>query len=225
MKTEQFFLCRFRTSDAHPFFVFFLILFLLCGSAESWPRDYQVPSSSEYNNQSDTKEKESAGQTPAKTGLLSLSFRACFSSSDVIGDVTTEEFREYDVAANFRSPWRWYAPSGWGADIRLSSGIGVLDGAGETALIVSLIPLLAVGSQDGKFTLDMGAGGVFLSRHHFGTQDFGGPFQFALTAGISFPLFSRFGAGYRYLHYSDAAIYGPHTIGVDFHMLELIYRF
>jgi len=27
------------------------------------------------------------------------------------------------------------------------------------------------------------------------------------------------------MHYSDAGAYGPHTIGADFHMVELIYRF
>jgi hypothetical protein len=102
---------------------------------------------------------------------------------------------------------------------------GALYGAGEAALVVSLIPLVAFGSQDGGFTLDMGAGGALLSRHHFGTQDFGGCFQFALTVGVGVPLFERLGAGYRYMHYSDAGINGSHTTGVDLHMLELIYRF
>jgi len=27
------------------------------------------------------------------------------------------------------------------------------------------------------------------------------------------------------MHYSDAALYGTDTIGADFHMVELIYRF
>jgi Lipid A 3-O-deacylase (PagL) len=70
-------------------------------------------------------------------------------------------------------------------------------------LVVSLIPLLVIGSQDKRFTLDMGAGGAVLSRHHFGTQDFGGYFQFALTAGVGVPLYKRVGVGYRFLHYSD----------------------
>jgi hypothetical protein len=92
-------------------------------------------------------------------------------------------------------------------------------------LVASLIPLIALGSQDGRFTLDMGAGGALLSRHRFGMQDFGGNFQFALTAGVGVPLFARLGVGYRFLHYSDAGIYGPNNTGADLHMLELIYRF
>jgi hypothetical protein len=91
---------------------------------------------------------------------------------------------------------------------------GALYGGGDTALVVSLIPLLVIGSQDKRFTLDMGAGGAVLSRHHFGTQDFGGYFQFALTAGVGVPLYKRVGVGYR-----------PENTGADMHMLELTYRF
>lgn len=162
---------------------------------------------------------------PFKMCLLNMALRARFSSFDVLGGVAPEEFREYDVAATFRLPWAWYSRSGWGGGLRLMSGAGILNGAGENALVVSFIPLLTFGSKDGRFTLDMGAGGAFLSRRHFGEQDFGGYFQFALTAGLSIPLFWKLGAGYRFLHYSDAAIYGPHNTGVDFHMLEIIYRF
>jgi hypothetical protein len=164
-------------------------------------------------------------QDPAKLDLLSVSLRATFSSIDVVGVVSEEEFREYGVAANLRLPWAWYSQSGWGGGIRLMAGAGALHGGGETALVVSLIPVVALGSQDGRFTLDMGAGGALLSRHQFGTQDFGGYFQFALTAGVGVPLFKRLGAGYRFLHYSDSEIYGRHNTGADLHMLELIYRF
>jgi hypothetical protein len=164
-------------------------------------------------------------QDPIKQYLLSVSIRARFSGTDVIGDVASEEFWEYDVAANFKLPWAWYSQSGWGGGTRLMTSIGALYGSGETALVVSFIPLVALGSKDGRFTLDLGAGGALFSRQRFGTQDYGGLFQFALTAGVGVPLYKRLGVGYRYLHYSDAGIYGPHTTGADFHMLELIYRF
>ncbi|MFA6411251.1 MAG: acyloxyacyl hydrolase [Syntrophales bacterium] len=164
-------------------------------------------------------------QVPDKLSLLSISIRARVSSIDVLGDVAPEKFQEYDVAAYFRLPWAWYSQSGWGTGIRLMTSAGVLYGAGDTALVISLIPLITIGSQDGRFSLDMGAGGALLSNHRFGTQDYGGYFQFALTAGVGVPLFKRLGVGYRFLHYSDAGIYGPHNMGADFHMLELNYRF
>ena len=151
--------------------------------------------------------------------------RARFSEATVLGDVPPEDFQEYDAAATFALPWARYSGSGWGAGTRLMASAGALRGAGETALVVSLIPLLAIGSQDGRFTLDLGIGGALLSRQHFGTQHFGGAFQFALTLGISVPLYERLGVGYRFLHYSDASMYGSHTTGVDFHMIEFTYRF
>lgn len=164
-------------------------------------------------------------QPPSKLSLLNVSIRVSVSSFDVVGSEAEEEFRAFDVAANFKSPWGWYSQSGWGAGLRLMTGASALNGGGDTGLVFFLLPLLALGSQDGRFTLDMGAGGALFSRRTFGTQDFGGYFQFALTVGISVPLFWRLGAGYRFMHYSDAAIYGPNHVGADLHMLELIYRF
>ena len=164
-------------------------------------------------------------QVPIKLSLLSVNIRTTISSIDLLGDIAKEEFREYGVAANFSLPWTWYSQSGWGAGIRLMASAGALYGGGDTALVVSLIPLVVFGSQDGRYTLDMGAGGALVSRDHFGTQDYGGYFQFALTAGVGVPLFERFGASYRFLHYSDAGIHGPYTVGADMHMLELTYRF
>jgi hypothetical protein len=107
---------------------------------------------------------------------------------------------------------------------RLMASVGTLRGAGETALVVSLIPELTLESEDGRFTLDLGVGGALFSRHRFGTQDFGGPFHFALTLGIGVPLYKKLGLGYRFMHYSDAAVYGSDTTGADFHMIEFIYR-
>jgi hypothetical protein len=157
--------------------------------------------------------------------LLSVGMRARVSGGTVLGDVPREEFQEYDTVATFGLPWGRYSESGWGAGTRLMASAGMFRGAGETALVVSLIPVLALGRQDGRFTLDLGIGGALLSKHHFGTQDFGGPFQFALTLGVSVPLYERLGVGYRFLHYSDAGIHGSHTTGADLHMIEFIYRF
>jgi hypothetical protein len=42
---------------------------------------------------------------------------------------------------------------------------------------------------------------------------------------VGVPLYDRFGIGYRFMHYSDAGAYGANTIGADFHMVELKYRF
>ena len=157
--------------------------------------------------------------------LQSLSLRARVSERTLLGEQAPEDFREYDVSANFRLPWSHYATSGWGAGSRLMASAGLLRGAEKNALVVSLIPELTLGSEDGRFVLDLGVGGALFSRWRFGTQDYGGPFQFALTAGVTVPVYQKLGLGYRFLHYSDAGVNGSDTIGADFHMVEFSYRF
>ena len=156
--------------------------------------------------------------------LQSLSVHARVSEKTILGEDAPEDFKAYDVAANFGLPWKSYSTSGWGVGTRLMASAGILRGAGETALVASVIPELTLGSEDGRFILDLGVGGALFSRHRFGTQDFGGPFQFALTLGIGVPLYKKLGLGYRFLHYSDAAVYGSDTTGADFHMIEFSYR-
>ena len=157
--------------------------------------------------------------------LVSLGVRARFDNRRVLGVVQPETFREYDAMATFALPWEWYGASGWGVGTRLLASAGALRGARRTALVASLLPALAFGDRMGRFVLDVGLGAAALSKHHFGRQDFGGPLQFALTAGLRVPLYDRFSVGYRFLHYSDAALYGSDTIGADFHMAEITYRF
>lgn len=157
--------------------------------------------------------------------LLSVGARVRVGGERVLGAEQPEAFREYDVVASIRLPWERYHSSGWGVGTRLLASAGVLQGGEKSAAVFSLIPVLAVGSQDGRFVLDLGAGMALLSRHAFEKQDYGGPFQFALTVGVGVPLYGPFGVGYRFLHYSDAGIHGPNTIGADFHMVEFIYRF
>ena len=91
--------------------------------------------------------------------------------------------------------------------------------------MVSALPLVAFGTRDGRFTVDLGAGVAVLSQTKFGQADFGGSVQGALTFGVSIPLYQRFGVGYRFMHYSDMGAHGPNTVGADLHMVELIYRF
>jgi hypothetical protein len=122
-------------------------------------------------------------------------------------------------------PWGWYSRSGWGVGTRLIGSAGVIQETGSSGLIGSLVPVLAFGSQDGRYAVDIGFGGALLSTHHFGKQNFGGPFQIVATVGISVPLYERFGVGYRFQHYSDAGLYGTDSRGADFHMIELTYRY
>ena len=158
--------------------------------------------------------------------LLSVAVRARFSQGKVLGQRQPESFREYDVVFTNRLPWEEPLGSEWAMGARLLTSAGVLRSeAGETAPVVSAIPVLAFARQDGRFTLDLGVGLALLGKPVYERQDFGGALQFALTLGFSIPVYQRLGVGYRFMHYSDGRAYGNDAIGADFHMVELIYRF
>ncbi len=161
----------------------------------------------------------------AELELMNVGVRTRVGEKRVLGEVAPESFRGHDLVATFRLPWQSFASSGFGVSSRILAGAGVLEGAGRTALVLSATPAISFGSEDGLFSVDMGAGLAVITRQRFAQQDFGGPLQFSLTLGASAPLFRQISAGYRFMHYSDAGIHGPHTIGVDFHMIECLYRF
>jgi hypothetical protein len=157
--------------------------------------------------------------------LVHAGVRARVGGERVIGREQPEAFREWDVWVHARLPWmRRQHAAGWSMETRLLGSAGVMQGQDDRALVLSLLPTLAFGAQDAAWNLDLGAGVALLSRHAFAQQDFGGHAQFALTAGLSAPVTRRFGIGYRFMHYSDAGLYGD-TIGADFHMVELVWRY
>lgn len=158
--------------------------------------------------------------------LVNIGIRAGFTGASVLGEEQQEAFQEYSAFATVGLPWGWYSKSGWGVGTRVIASAGAIQASGgATGVIGSLVPDIAFGSQDGRFTVDIGGGGAWLSTHHFGKQDFGGPFQVVATVGVHVPLYERFGIGYRFQHYSDAGFYGNSSRGADFHMAELTYRF
>ena len=156
---------------------------------------------------------------------LGISARLRVDDKRVIGKKQPQSFKEYDVMLTRRLPWEERSSSGWGAGARLLLSAGLMQGGSKTALVASIVPVLALGTRDGRLSLDAGLGLAVLSEHRYEQQDYGGPLQFALTAGLGLPLYENFGAGYRFMHYSDAGLYGSGTIGADFHMAELTYRF
>ncbi|MDQ8020883.1 MAG: acyloxyacyl hydrolase, partial [Moraxellaceae bacterium] len=162
---------------------------------------------------------------PASAELHSLSARLRVGGERVIGVEQPERFESVDLGLTWRLPWEHYGASGWGLRTRVLTSAGWMTGAEDSALVLSALPLLAFGSRDGRFTTDFGLGAALLSRHRFAQQDFGGYLRFALTVGVSVPLYRQVGLGYRFMHYSDAALYGTDTIGADFHMVALSYLF
>ncbi len=169
----------------------------------------------------------SFGEEPAKPmALLSVSPRYGIAGDSPLGKDQKESFQLYDIAALVRLPWGWWRrASALGLETRLIASVGELTGAKTSSLMATLVPVLAVSNRSGSVSIDVGLGPGFFSNHRFGAQDFGGPVQIVGTAGVGFDPLPGFHAGYRFQHFSDAGIYGPTTLGVDMHILEIGYRF
>lgn len=157
--------------------------------------------------------------------LQSYSIRLHVAERTILGEDAPEDFRQLDISANFALPWLRHTFSAFDVNSRLMTSAGVFRGADKNALVLLVVPKVNIEHVDNGFSLDLGAGGAVLSRHRFDTQDFGGPFQFALTLGVSIPVYRNIGIGYRFLHYSDAGINGSDTTGADLHMVELFWNF
>ena len=162
----------------------------------------------------------------AEVRLESFALRGGFSGGSPIGEEEQVYFTQADMALAARLPWQWEIASGWVLGTRLLTSAGVLRGAGENNAVFTLVPLdIAFGRKDGLITIDMGGGGALFSDYKFGQQNFGGPFQFVWTFGVTSRFAGPFGAGYHFQHYSDATIYGSQSRGADLHLFEIIYWF
>jgi hypothetical protein len=161
-----------------------------------------------------------------EVALESFHVRGGFSGGSPLGEEQREKFYQGDVALTARLPWAWEVGYGWLFRIRTLGSAGVLKGGQDTSGVFTFVPLdIAFGRKDGLVTIDMGGGVGLFTRHTFGSQDFGGPFQFVWTFGITSRFAGPFGAGYHFQHYSDATIYGSQSRGTDLHLFEAIYWF
>lgn len=158
--------------------------------------------------------------------LIRVGPRVGLSGKSPFGKDQKEDFQQYDVAAMFGLPWGWeHRNSGMKLDMRLLASAGEISAAQDTGLMVTVVPCLALSSPEGMLSIDVGGGTAFFSNYKYGVQNFGGPVQIVGTAGVGFNFIPGLFTGYRFQHFSDAGTYGPTSLGVDMHILELNYRF
>lgn len=159
--------------------------------------------------------------------LITVGPRIGFSDkTPLLGRQQKYMFNLYDIAALWRLPWQWpLGDSDWKIQTRFITSAGALEGGGDTGLMATLVPDLALSAWNGLVSLDVGVGLGFFSRYHFGAQDFGGPVQIVATTGITVNPVAHAYAGFRAQHFSDAGVYGPNALGVDMYIVELGYRF
>jgi len=154
-----------------------------------------------------------------ETGWISVGFRAGLSAT-----YGNEDFEQYELFATYGLPWSWGLTDTSFVSTRICLSAGALRGGGETGLIGSAGPTVALSMFNGIILLDGGISAALLSEHQFGQENFGGPIQFVSHVGIGFKLGANLGVGYRFQHMSNASIYKRNP-GLELHVLELGYLF
>lgn len=131
-------------------------------------------------------------------------------------------FQETEVFAFLELPWQWQWDSGWSVATQVDLALGVLSGAGKTAVLSSFAPGVKVGRVGSGFALLAHTGIVLVSEHDFEQQSIGGPFQFGLYAGAMYRFRNGIQVSYWYRHLSNASIFHPNP-GLEMHLVGLSY--
>ena len=166
-----------------------------------------------------------SGFSRSSVSLLWVGPRFGMGGNSPLGEEQKEKFNLYDLATLWRLPWSWEPSPSWKVESRLIGSAGQLTAAGTGGFMSTIIPTAALTTRGDALAIDIGGGLAFFTNHKFGVQDFGGPVQIITTTGISFAPVPGFRAGYRFQHFSDAGTYGPTSLGVDMHLIEMGYLF
>jgi len=136
----------------------------------------------------------------------------------------SEGFRSAEGFLDCNLPVSWQLGNNFLVKARIDFTVGWLGGGGEDAATASVGPTFVLRYKDMPLSLEGGSSSTLLSRHEFGGQDLGGPFQFNTHIGLSADVTRRWRIGYRYDHISNAGIYRANP-GVNLHTFAVSYVF
>lgn len=135
-----------------------------------------------------------------------------------------EDFQQYEVFGKWNLPWVWTLGSDWTLATYLDANAGLLNGGGDTGFVGSIGPGLYFRGLRDKISLYLGVNPTVISKHEYGDEDLGGPFQFTSHIGIGFRFTRHFAVGYRLQHMSNLVFYEENP-GLNLHMIEIGYNF
>ena len=155
----------------------------------------------------------------ADPGWVEVGARVGFSDK-----VKGEDFNQYEIVGIYRLPWDHEYDSGWRLDTRLNTSLGVLNGGGTTAPVMTIGPGIAFLNPSKRFVIDAGISPTLLGTHKFGEADFGSNFQFTSFVGVGYRFNQNILVNARFQHMSNASIADPNP-GLNQVMLGLNYQF
>ncbi len=145
----------------------------------------------------------------ARVGLSASSMDALYHQTDV---ALRWELAETDKAEHER----WLG-------LELDMSTGALAGRGKVGLVAGAGPVLLIGKGSCPLTAELGVSPTYISRDHFGEDDFGSQLQFTTRGGLGYRLSSRLRLVYCLQHMSNAELATPNP-GLNLHTLTLFFR-
>lgn len=132
-------------------------------------------------------------------------------------------FNEGEATLACNLPWSWEIIR-WHAQMQLEGSAGWLGRSGDDAALGTAGCTLLLTRGKCPVSFEGGSLPTLLSRHIFGTKDFGTAFQFTTYAGINWDVTRHVRLGYRFQHMSNAGI-NKHNPGLNLHCLGVSYIF
>ncbi|UCD78448.1 MAG: acyloxyacyl hydrolase [Desulfobacterales bacterium] len=156
--------------------------------------------------------------------ILGLDWQMLGLRGGVSDNRNEEDFKQYEGVAAWNLPWSWELGLDCAMTTYIEANAGVLTGGGESAFVGSIGPGLYFTGLRDSISIYLGVNPTIISRHEFGDDDLGGPFQFTSHIGIDLNITRRFAVGYRLQHMSNFVLYDSNP-GLNLHMIEGAYRF
>jgi lipid A 3-O-deacylase len=135
-----------------------------------------------------------------------------------------QQFNQAEAFANWNLPWGWDLGKEWHLQSRLDLSLGWLGDRGNNAAIGSAGPSVLLGRESLPVSVEGGVSPTFLSRHEFGSKDFGTDFQFTSHVGVNWDFAPHWRLGYRFQHMSNAGLASKNP-GLNMHLFALSYLF
>jgi len=138
----------------------------------------------------------------------------------ISGHRSDEDFRQYEAFAIWNLPWGRRLGSDWALGTCLEANAGLLRGGGDSGLVGSIGPGLYFRGLNDQISVYLGVNPTIISKHEYGEEDLGGPFQFTSHIGIGLRFARQFAIGYRWQHMSNLVFYEENP-GLNLHMIEI----
>jgi hypothetical protein len=137
---------------------------------------------------------------------------------------TSINFHQGEAFADWNLPWKWNLGAQWTVQTRLDVSAGWFGEGDVGAGIFSAGPRLVLAREHLPVSLEGGVSATGITRTEFEGKNFGEPFQFTTSIGVSWDFASHFRLGSAFQHMSNAGM-SRHNPGINMIMFSLGYVF